>query len=709
MNFIFSSPSLDDLIRLLKAWRFWVLGALLGALIGAAVYYIVPPPYRAKATVNVDFNLEEAWPKETDRQQFYYLEREARKLEELAWSDEVMEKVSSSSSLSVEELRNGKLQLSQPAEAGWHFYADDRDPKVASQLASDWANEFTKKAQSQIDAGNINQYVKLEVTQSKNPPKERSIPLSSYLLAGSFSFLTLAVFAVLFIKSKTKTDSNVRRRWSNSFMNTKQQSKNQSLDAKRLDSLKNLSRILWAAALITLPVTSFRWFPFLGESTLVRPLSLYPLAILLPLLLIQAFRKKINLYWAGAFISLGAFVLFTVTATSLGLVNEPLPLRGLTYFGRAIRALVTLFIGLAFFICAVWMNKDEDDFRFTLRWLFAGFLLDVAWSGLQAVTFYTHLLNKEMVTHWQLAFSMRELVRTNRISGLAFEPAWLAGQFATTYIPFLFAAVLTNFRLTRAKWLEPVLLAISLLVVLATYSRGGLLSSLAAAGLTFLFLGRDVMRAMWTWFISGFRSRTLDLLLRLGMIAAVLVVLVGAFLFLSRKEFIRNMWQTNASSLTEYLVDINAGARSAYSAGAMSAFEENPVSGVGLGASGFYIYQNLPDWALTFVPEIAKQLDPGNKLYPNPKNLYVRLLAETGLIGFFLFIAFQFNVLGEILSLLKRNENWARFAATAGVFAWLAVTFYNFTQDSLTTPNIWVIAGILVGLAAPRSTGDFEG
>ncbi|MBK8824348.1 MAG: hypothetical protein IPN58_17580, partial [Anaerolineales bacterium] len=45
---------------------------------------------------------------------------------------------------------------------------------------------------------------------------------------------------------------------------------------------QKLSRILWGAALLTLPVTSFRWFPFLGEGTLVRPLALYPLALLMP-------------------------------------------------------------------------------------------------------------------------------------------------------------------------------------------------------------------------------------------------------------------------------------------------------------------------------------------------------------------------------------------------------------------------------------------
>lgn len=202
MNYILTPPSLDDLIHLLKAWRFWVLGAILGALIGAALYYIVPPPYRARATVNVDFNLEQALPKDTDRQQFYYLERESRKLEEIAWSDEIISQLSSQFAITNEDLRGSMLQLSQPSEAGWHFYADNPHAQTAEDLASTWANAFVKKIQSEIAAGNINEFVKLEVTQSKGLPKERSIPLSGYLLAGSMGFLTLAVFIVLFVKPK---------------------------------------------------------------------------------------------------------------------------------------------------------------------------------------------------------------------------------------------------------------------------------------------------------------------------------------------------------------------------------------------------------------------------------------------------------------------------------------------------------------------------
>lgn len=198
MNLILTPPSLDDLIRLLRAWRFWMLGALIGAVIGAAVYYADPPPFRAQATVNVDFNLEQAWPQETDRQQFYYLERESRKLEEVAWSDEVLGQLSSSFGISVEELRRGKLQLSQPAEAGWHFYADDDDSQFAASLANTWAKAFVAKTEADVASGAINEFVRLEATQSESIAKERSIPLSSYLLAGSIGFLTLAVFVLLF-------------------------------------------------------------------------------------------------------------------------------------------------------------------------------------------------------------------------------------------------------------------------------------------------------------------------------------------------------------------------------------------------------------------------------------------------------------------------------------------------------------------------------
>src|SRR6266498_1398601 len=204
MSAIFSPPSLDDFIRLLQAWKFWVVGAIIGSLMGAVVYAIVPPSYRARATVSVDFNLEQAWPQETDRQQFYYLERETRKLEDIAWSDDVMKMLSSSLLVPVEQLRDGKLKLSQPAEAGWHFYAEDKNPERARELAAAWAKLFEQKVQDNIaNSQGLNSFIQVDATQTENLSVARIISLSTYVLTGAILFLALGAMGVLFF-SKPK-------------------------------------------------------------------------------------------------------------------------------------------------------------------------------------------------------------------------------------------------------------------------------------------------------------------------------------------------------------------------------------------------------------------------------------------------------------------------------------------------------------------------
>jgi len=468
--------------------------------------------------------------------------------------------------------------------------------------------------------------------------------------------------------------------------------------ARSLFNLDNITRVLWAAVLLTLPVTSFRYFPFMGEATYVRPLSAYPLALLMIVLFIQFLRDHKRLTWPGAFTPLAAFVLATLAATVIGVLFGPLVLRGQAYWGRAIRAWATLIIGLAFFVSAVWMNRNEDELRFTIKWMLVGFVLDILWSGVQGATFYLHVFPKPLVTHWQLAFSMRELIRTNRVSGMAYEPAWLAGEIATIYLPWLFASLLTQVRVTRFKWFELILLVCAALLLLATFSRGGLATVAATIILTLLFIGGEYIRVAWNWFVSGFRNAR-GLILRGAMIVGVVVIALGAVLFLSRKNYISRLWNTQASDVQDYLIQNSAGARAAYILGALSAYRDHPWTGVGLGSDGFYIYQNLPDWVMTVVPEIASQLSPTSTLYPNAKNLYVRLLAETGLIGFILFLAFQLFILGDTIAALKQRTALWRYLGIATLFSWLGIIFYNMTQDSFATPNIWINLGIFVGMS----------
>jgi len=469
-------------------------------------------------------------------------------------------------------------------------------------------------------------------------------------------------------------------------------------------SLAQIARWLWAATLFTLPVTSFRYFPFLGDSTLVRPLALYPLAMLLLVLVIRWVRGEIANPWAGSLVVLIAFLLAVLLATMIGSLYAPLELRGNTYWGRAIRAWVTLMIGTMFFVAAIWMNRDEQDMRFSVRWLTLGLLLHFIWSAVQALSFYTNFLPRTTVKDWQLTFSMRGPVKNRRISGMAYEPSWLAGQIAALYMPWLFAAVVTRTRILRERWMDLSMLGIALFLLIFTYSRGGTLYAIIAALTTLPFIGRGQTSRVQKWFRETFiepaaRIRWRNIFAALLVFVTVISLSAAALSTRTGQRYLTKFTSSfqRADSFAEFLTVNYAGSRFAYAWGAMSAFNEHPWTGAGLGASGFYILQNIPDWAKTTLFEVAHTLDPQSSLFPNPKNLYVRLLAETGLLGFALYLAFQFSLLGEIRTLLRTDMG--KFVGLAALFTWVALLLSNFTQDSLTTPNLWINLGIMAGFA----------
>lgn len=214
----------DPLAEILASWRLWLLGAALGALLAWVLYQVVPPPFRAQATVVVDANLEEAWVYFPDRQLFQFLARETERLEELAWSDAVVQSVSAKTGVSVAELRQGALQLSQPSDGGWHFYAENADAAKAQTTAGAWAEAFVGSVQVAVTASpaleearaaleqavldgetdqarlnhlmqavstqyentkGISFYTEVALSQRDHLPVERSVGLGTYLLVGS--------------------------------------------------------------------------------------------------------------------------------------------------------------------------------------------------------------------------------------------------------------------------------------------------------------------------------------------------------------------------------------------------------------------------------------------------------------------------------------------------------------------------------------------
>ncbi len=477
-------------------------------------------------------------------------------------------------------------------------------------------------------------------------------------------------------------------------------------------NFQKLSRLLWALTLVSLPITSFRYLPFMGAGTVVRPLALYPLAALLLVLFVMLLRRETRFPRLGSLSVLTAFVLATIAATALGATFAPIELRGADYWDRALRAFVTLAIGLSFFVAAAWMNQDEADVKFSVRWLMVGLLGHLVWGAIQ---FYG--LNngyRAELREIQELFSVRGLVKNKRISGFTFEPSWLAAQLATLYLPWLVAGLLNpkGFSKPLGFLINVVLLLGSLAALLATYSRAGLAVVAFAAGITLLVAGRPFLQSAWGWFLAGFRpgvakSRS-DRMLAAGgralLILLVVAVIAGAGLFLADKGYIARLWTSDMSDFWGYISSASLGPRIAYAAGAMPAFDSNPITGVGLGASGFWIYPNMPDALLMGEPEIAEALAPDSGLFPNPKNLYVRLLAETGLAGLTLFVAFWLGILADGLAALRREAVVGRFLGAATVFTLAALVFQSISIDSFAMPELWLNLGILAGVFSRSET-----
>jgi O-antigen ligase len=127
----------------------------------------------------------------------------------------------------------------------------------------------------------------------------------------------------------------------------------------------------------------------------------------------------------------------------------------------------------------------------------------------------------------------------------------------------------------------------------------------------------------------------------------------------------------------------------------LDVFSGHPWFGVGLGQSGFFLLDHIPLWAYDRRSEIMLLLAPNSTLFPNPKNLWVRLLAETGIIGMAAFLIWIGMVFAASVYLMGRTDKNARFLGTAGIMMCTAILAEGFSLDSFALPTMWIAFGFL--------------
>ena len=85
---------------------------------------------------------------------------------------------------------------------------------------------------------------------------------------------------------------------------------------------------------------------------------------------------------------------------------------------------------------------------------------------------------------------------------------------------------------------------------------------------------------------------------------------------------------------------------------------------------------------------------------PNVKSLWSRLLAETGMVGFALFMSWLVGLFASASRLLKSASAEKRRIGLAGHLALVAFIIEGFSVDSFALPYYWLIFGLLTAAAA---------
>lgn len=129
----------------------------------------------------------------------------------------------------------------------------------------------------------------------------------------------------------------------------------------------------------------------------------------------------------------------------------------------------------------------------------------------------------------------------------------------------------------------------------------------------------------------------------------------------------------------------------------LKVFAEHPISGVGFGQSAFASREHYPSWATNNNWEFRSMyLNPNHKPFPSVYNMYVRLLSETGIVGFVLFISFLFALIWICYQICKSPREYDKQFRIFGLV--LLITFVGISMNWLKTETFRIF-GFWVALA----------
>ena len=463
--------------------------------------------------------------------------------------------------------------------------------------------------------------------------------------------------------------------------------------------------LLWQMLLVVLPVSSFPLLSRIFGGTSVAPLAFLPMAVIL------------IFWWTPSFIKNGRrlpyqvkpliiFLLFGLISTLLANFHFVPTFRDIPWLRNSAEVLVTFAMGLGFYLVTIFMVNNPAKLRTALMWISIGGIALIAVSWIQYGTWLAFERYPDWMYRVQSVITANGRLYPARASGLAYEPSWLAHELNMVYIPIWFGLSLSGQSVFKKKLFNKIqfervffLLAVATLFI--SFSRIGWITMIILAAYA-------IFRMTNNWINGIYQKRNTQVspvkqgLFRFGIWSALLFGLLAVLLLAG---FIMTKIEPRMAGLFDIQRFIDFGflgwasklsfaERIIYWMAAYNVFLMYPMLGAGFGIPGYYFPLTAPNFG-TRLPEINKVVLSQNFI-PNAKNLWVRLLSETGIIGFALFVSWVLIHWRNAHELERRStDGLLKAMGLVGKLIVLAMVIEGFSLDTFGLPYYWVGLGLI--------------
>lgn len=471
---------------------------------------------------------------------------------------------------------------------------------------------------------------------------------------------------------------------------------------------ESLLTFFWKTLLFFLPISSFTLLSKLFGGTSVAPFAVIPTVTILIFWWLPVFIKK-GFKLPYQLKPLLIFFFFGIISTLLSVFHTIPTFRDIPWARNIAEVLVTFSMGVAFYLVTIFVVNSPERLRSALRWITIGGIILMAYSWMQYGSWIVLGRFPVWMKRIQSFISSSGMLFQQRASGLTYEPSWLAHELNLVYIPIWLGLSISGQSIFKKKLFkkieyEKLLLILAAGTLFISFSRIGWITMIILASYVFFRLTN-------TW-IKGLSAKQKDrnisliparqLLFRLGvwfgLLAGLMAVILFAGIVLTRIDprmaGLFDIQRFRVYGFMGWAAKLSFAERIIYWMAAYNVFKIFPMLGAGFGLPGYYFPMTVPYFG-SRLPEINKVVLTQNFI-PNAKNLWVRLLSETGIVGFALFSSW-------VLTHWRNADDLDRISSPGllkamglvGKLIVIAMIVEGFSLDTFGLPYFWIGLGLI--------------